>query len=81
MERSVYERGSGVIGQGSIKSDDGVFSDAVQEFSDSGSAAWTGEGLEDAPGSAPNVERGAKSDLNAIPFHNDGGTTGNLPMK
>ncbi|XP_061989344.1 uncharacterized protein LOC133707901 [Rosa rugosa] len=75
LERSVYERGSGVIGQGSIKSDDGVFSDAVQEFSDSGSAAWTGEGLEDAPGSAPNVERGTKSDLNAIPFHSDGGTT------
>ncbi|KAM5569692.1 hypothetical protein ABKV19_016948 [Rosa sericea] len=78
LERSVYEKGSGGIAQGSIKSDDGVFSDAVQEFSDSGSAAWTGEGLEDAPGSAPNVERGAKNDLNAIPFQNDGGTTDKL---
>lgn len=80
MERSIYEKGSGLIGEASIKSDDAVFSDAVAEFSDSGYAAGTGEGLEDAQESAPNVERVANNDLNAIQFHNDGGTTGNLTM-
>jgi hypothetical protein len=80
LERSNHEKGSGLIGEASIQSDDAVFSDAVAEFSDSGSAAGTGEGLEGAQGSAANVERVANNDLNAIQFHNDGGTTGNLTM-
>lgn len=80
MERSNHEKGSGLIGEASIQSDDAGFSDAVAEFSDSGSAAGTGEGLEGAQGSAANVERVANNDLNAIQFHNDGGTTGNLTM-
>ncbi|XP_050373178.1 uncharacterized protein LOC126790862 isoform X2 [Argentina anserina] len=68
VERSVFEKGSGGIGQGSMQSDDGVFLDAVAEFSDSGSAVRTAE-------SGAIVKRGEKADLNAIPFRNIGETT------
>ncbi|KAM1385287.1 hypothetical protein ACFX15_031013 [Malus domestica] len=72
LERSNNEKGSGLIGEGSVRSEDAVFSDAVAEFSDSGSGAGTGEGLEDVLKSATSVEKVAKNDLNAIQSLNDG---------
>lgn len=65
MERSNNERGSGLIGEGSVRSEDAVFSDAVAEFSDSGSGVRTGEELGDVSKSATSAERVGKNDLNA----------------
>lgn len=71
LERSNNEKGSGLIGGESVRSEDAVFSDAVAEFLDSGSGAGTGEGLEDVLKSATSVEMVAKNDLNAIQSPND----------
>lgn len=80
MERSNNEKGSGLIGWGSVRSEDAVFSDAVAEFSDSGSGAGTGERLEDVLKSATSVERVAKNDLNAIQSLNDGEINGSVSI-
>lgn len=80
MERSNNEKGSGLVGGESVRSEDAVFSDAVAEFLDSGSGAGTGEGLEDVLKSATSVERVAKNDLNAIQSPNDGEINGNVSI-
>lgn len=80
MERSNNEKGSGLIAEGSVRSEDAVFSDAVAEFSDIGSGAGTGEGLEDVLKSATSVESIAKNDLNAIQSLNDGEINGNVSI-